>query len=122
MVEWWVRGAWGVLALVHLLPALALIRPAMIERLYGVDSTAPSFLLLQHRAALFAVIVLLCLWAMLVPDVRRLATVAVAISMVSFLWLYAKAGMPAALASIARADLIALPALALVAWRAFIAG
>ena len=113
--------AWGVLALIHLTPALALVRPSLITTLYGVDAGHPLFLLLHHRAALFAVILLLCLWAMADPAARRVAAVAVGLSMLSFLGLYALNGSPTALRSIAIADLIGLPALAYVAWRAFAA-
>jgi hypothetical protein len=113
------RISWGVLALIHLTPALALVRPSLITTLYRVKADNPLFLLLHHRAALFAVILLLCLWAMADPASRRVASVAVGLSMLSFLGLYVLGGSPSALRSIAIADLIGLPALGYVAWRAF---
>ena len=113
------RIAWGLLGLIHVLPALALFRPALLTRLYGVAAGETAFTLLHHRAALFLVIVLICGWAIVDPAVRRLAVVAVAISMISFLLLYAMAGRPAALRSIAVADLIGLAPLAVVAWFAW---
>ncbi len=113
------RLAWALLALLHLPPALALARPGMIEALYGIPRAAPTFLLLQHRAALFLVVLLTCLWAMADPKVRRLASVAAALSMLSFLLLYGLAGAPPALRPIALADLIFVPVLAFAAWRAF---
>lgn len=67
---------------IHTLPALALVRPALITRLYGVANGEAAFVLLQHRAALFAVVVVLCLWAARDPAVRRPAAVATAISMI----------------------------------------
>jgi hypothetical protein len=106
---------WALLALIHALPALALLRPALITRLYGVAPGSETFLLLHHRAALFLVVVILCLWAMLRPEVRPLAAVAVAVSMVSFLLLWRAAGAPVALRSIALADLVGLLPLAVVA-------
>lgn len=109
---------WGVLGLIHLLPAIALFRPAMISALYGVPSGSETFLLLHHRAALFLCVLLVCIWAALRPEVRPLASVVVAISMISFLWLYAAAGQPAALRQIAIADLAGLPFLAIAAWLA----
>lgn len=113
------RICWAVLGLIHLLPALALFRPAMIGRLYGVETGSTAFLLLHHRAALFLAVLVVCLWALARPEVRPLASVAVGISMLSFLWLYLAAGQPPALRQIAIADVIGLPFLAVAAWQAF---
>lgn len=115
------RIAWGVLAAIHASPAIALVRPALITSLYGVDRGAAVFPLLHHRAALFGVIVLVCVWAMVDPASRRVAAVAVAVSMVSFLTIFLLGGSPPGLRSIALADSIGLPALGYVAWRAFVA-
>jgi len=113
------RVAWGLLALLHLPPALALVRPAMVESLYGVSPSAPAFPLLQHRAGLFLAIMIVCVWAAADPGVRRLAGVVAALSMLSFLALYWRAGAPAQLRIIALADLAFLPVLAFATWRAF---
>jgi hypothetical protein len=113
------RIAWLILALIHLMPALAFFRPAMLTRLYAVAPQNTTFLLLHHRAALFVVVFTICLWAAFDPGTRRVASVAAAISMVSFLALYRHAGSPPALRTIALADLAGLPFLAIVAWRAF---
>ncbi len=109
---------WVVLGLIHLLPAMALFRPSLLATLYGVNPGSATFLLLQHRAALFLVVLVVCAWAALRPEVRPLASMAVAVSMVSFLWLYAVGGRPPALRQIAVADLIGLPFLAVAAWLA----
>jgi hypothetical protein len=111
--------SWGVLAAIHLLPALALFRPALITTLYGVDRANPLFLLLHHRAALFLAIIVITIWAAFDPGSRRLASVTVGLSMVSFLILYSQAGSPMALRSIAVADMIGLPFLAYVSWKAW---
>jgi hypothetical protein len=111
--------AWFLLALIHALPAIALIRPSLLTTLYGVDPAAAAYTLLWHRAALFAVILLICGWAAVRPEVRQLAAVAVAISMIGFLIIYWAQGMPGNLRSIAIADLIGLPVLAFVGWNAF---
>jgi len=116
MVE---RISWLVLALIHALPAFAFLRPSMIAKLYGVAAGSETFLLLHHRAALFAVVLLLCVWSAFDPATRKLASVAVAVSMISFLWLYWSGGSPPSLRSIAIADLVGLPFLAYVAWKAF---
>ncbi|WP_298021385.1 hypothetical protein [uncultured Parasphingopyxis sp.] len=114
--------AWLVLAVLHAPPAAALAAPGLIARLYGVPPDNPAFALLHHRAALFLVIVLICVWAMFVPEVRKLATVTTALSMIAFLVIFMANGLPATLRSIAIADLIGLPVLGYVAWRAFSTG
>lgn len=113
------RLAWGVLALVHLTPALALFVPSLLTRLYGMKSGDPLFLLMHHRAALFLAVMVACIWCALDPTPRRLGAVLVAISMLSFLALYFSNGSPPALKQIAVADLIGLPALLYVGWKAF---
>ena len=115
------RLSWLLLALLHLPPAVALIRPTSLETLYGVTREMPVFPLVRHRAALFAAVVAICLWAFADPGVRRLATVTCAISMLSFLLIYRLAGAPRAIRKIALADLLFLPVLAFAGWRAFLA-
>src|SRR5688500_16898667 len=107
-----VRLAWFRLAVIHALPAVALVRPSLLTTLYGVEHVSPAYVLLWHRAALFAAILLICCWAAIRSEVRRLAVVAVAISMVSFLIIYWHQGAPANLQTIAIVDLIGLPLLA----------
>lgn len=114
-----VKSCWIILALIHIMPALALFRPELLTSLYEVKSGSTTFLLLQHRAALFAGIFATCIWALLCPDSRQLAVVVVAISMLSFLVLYISAGMPIELRLIAIADFIGIPFLVTVAWQAF---
>jgi hypothetical protein len=111
--------SWLVLALVHVTPAIAFFNPAILTRLYGIVGDNPLFLLMQHRAALFLAVFAACLWAAFDPAPRKLATLVVAISMISFLILYWRDGSPTALRTIARADMIGLPFLAIAAWKAF---
>ncbi len=113
------RIAWGILALVHVMPALSFFRPSMMQTLYGLEASSPLYLLMHHRAALFLAIFVICVWCAIDPGSRRLGVVAVAISMLAFLALYWMAGSPPALRTIAIADLIGLPALAYAGWRAF---
>jgi hypothetical protein len=114
------RAAWLSLAAIHIMPALPLIRPAMIARLYGVDGEGPLALLLTHRAAMFAMVVAATLIAIFDPAARLLAVVVVAISMLSFLLLYTRAGLPAgAMRTIALVDAAGLVPLAFVAVMAF---
>ena len=113
------RIAWGVLALIHLSPAVALFVPSLITKLYGVSADSDTFTLLHHRAALFAVVLLGCIWAIFDSDVRKLVTIGAAISMLSFITIYYMGGQPASLKSIAIADLIGVPFLLFVGWKAF---
>ena len=110
---------WLLVGLVHLIPALALFRPALITRLYGVTPDSPVFLLMHHRAALFFAVLVACGWAAFDPGGRKLATLLAAISMLSFLFLYQLYDRPAALSIIALADLIGLIPLAWAGWHAF---
>lgn len=110
---------WLLLGLVHLVPALALVQPALITRLYGVQPDSPLFLLMHHRAALFFAVLVACIWAAFDPGGRKLATLVTAISMLSFLFLYQSYGRPSALGTIALVDLIGLVPLAWVGWHAF---
>lgn len=115
------RLAWAVLALVHVTPALALFAPSLLTRLYGVQTGEPLYLLMHHRAALFLAVFVTCIWCAIDPTPRKLGVIVVAISMASFLALYFTNGSPPALEQIAIADLIGLPALLYVGWRAFAA-
>lgn len=110
---------WLLLALVHLTPAVALFRPSLLTELYGVTAQSPLFLLMQHRAALFAAVLLICVWCAFDAGPRRLGAVVVGFSMLSFLWLWWQAGQPAPLRRIAVVDLVGLVPLAVVAWAAF---
>lgn len=110
---------WLLVAFVHLIPALALFRPALITRLYGVAPESPLFLLMHHRAALFLAVLVACVWAAFDASGRQLATVLAAISMLSFLFLYYSRGRPASLSTIALVDLIGLTPLAWAGWHAF---
>lgn len=88
------RACWIILGLVvHLPPFAAFFVPSLITRLYGgVAPDDMNFALLQHRAALFGVIVIACLWAAFDPNTRKLAFVVTALSMISFLAIYSISG------------------------------
>ena len=72
------RILWLCLAAIHAMPALALLRPAMLTRLYRLPPDSPLFLLMHHRAALFAGVFMLALWAVVDPSVRRAASLVTA--------------------------------------------
>ena len=111
--------AWFLLAAVHLVPAIALFRPSILIRLYGVKPDHPLSLLMQHRAALFLAVLVACVVSAVDPGGRQLASVITAISMVSFLLLWWRAGAPEVLRTIALVDLAGLPALGIATLGAF---
>lgn len=110
---------WLLVGLVHLVPALALFRPVLITRLYGVAPDSPVFLLMHHRAALFLAVLVACMWAAFDPGARKLATLVAAVSMLSFLALYVANGRPSSLGTIALVDLLGLVPLGWAGWHAF---
>jgi hypothetical protein len=77
-------------------------------------------MLLQHRAALFLAVLAACAVAAFHVPSHKLATLVVAISMLTFLWLYLHGGSPERLRTIFIADLVGLAPLALVAWDAWL--
>lgn len=48
-----IKLCWAVLALIHVIPALALFKPALLTTLYGAQTGSVTYMLLHHRAALF---------------------------------------------------------------------
>ena len=110
---------WALLALIHATPALALFRPALISKMYGIEAGTDSFTLMHHRAGLFVVIFVICLWALFRPEVRSLASVAVGRSMGSFVLIWWLAGASPALRGIAIADMIGLLILLYAGFQAF---
>lgn len=111
--------AWVVLAIVHVMPAIAFVRPAMLTTLYGIQPDDRLFLLMHHRAGLFLAVFAVCLWAAWRPEARQAAGIVTTISMVTFLWLYWRSGAPAPLRTIALVDLVGMPFLAFALWGAF---
>jgi hypothetical protein len=114
------KVAWFLLALVHASPAAVLFRPGLAQILYGAAPDGITSLLLTHRGATFLAIVVAAIWAAFDPSVRRLCTVVVAIAVLGYLVLYARAGMPEGpLRTIAAVDALALAPLILVMWSAW---
>jgi len=110
------RLAWLGLALTHLMPAVALLTPGGLARLYGIKPGGAVLILLEHRTLLFAGIVLLCLWSAIDRQPRPAAMAATAISVLGYFALYIRHGLPTGpLRTIAKVDLLALPLLAFVA-------
>ena len=115
-----VMVCWLLLVLIHAPPAAAFFAPGLIERLYAVPAEGEIGILLQHRAALFLAVLAACAVAAFHLPSRKLATLVVATSMLTFLWLYLRGGSPERLRTIFIADLVGLAPLALVAWDAWL--
>lgn len=110
-----VRIAWSLLALIHAPPAVAFAAPNALRRLYGIAPEGDIGALMSHRGALFLALVALCALAVVDPSSRRAASLAVAISVVSFLVVYARHGLPPGpLRAVAGADAVALLPLVVV--------
>lgn len=120
-MEFITKIAWGLLVLLHVMPAAVAFAPGLVEKLYGASPTGDIGLLLVHRGALFFAICVAALFALFDAQSRRLASVVVGISLVSFLLIYLRAGLPAGeLRKIAIPDAIGLLPLlwvSVVAWR-----
>jgi hypothetical protein len=117
----WTTAALVVVAVIHLIPIAPVFAPETLQRLYGVDPTDVTLLvMLRHRALLLALVGILCLWAAWSAPVRPAALLAAAINVFGFLGFYTLYGNPAgALRTIALGDLVALPPLAFAAWTTF---
>jgi uncharacterized membrane protein len=111
--------SWLALVAIHVMPALAFFRPALLTKLYRIEPHHRLFLLMQHRAGLFLAVVITCLIAAFHAPSRPAALAVTAVSMFSFLALYFAAGSPAPLKTIARVDLIGLIPLAVAAYLTF---
>lgn len=119
-MELFTKTAWGALALIHFMPSLPVFRPKMIEALYGATPSGDIGLLLTHRSGLFLAVLVTTIFALFSLESRKLAAVILAISMVSFLILYARAGAPSGpLRKIAIADAAGLIPLVFVIWQAW---
>lgn len=116
-----VKLAWLAVGLIHLSPAAVFFAPSLIERVYGITAGGPSDLLLVHRGALFAGVVVTAALAIFDAGARRSASLFAAMSVIGYLIAYWRAGAPSgALQTVARVDLFALAPLAVViydAWR-----
>ena len=114
------RASWLLLALIHLAPAIVVFVPSFVERLYGVAPTGDVGVLLVHRGALFLAVLVLMVFATFDAETRRAASVVAAISMIGFLILFVRAGLPTgSLRTIAIVDAFGLLPLAFVAFAAW---
>ena len=120
-MELWTKLGWLALVAIHASPAAVAVVPGMAQRLYGGAASGNLGILLTHRGVLFLAVLAAAALAIFDDAGRRTASVVAAISMIGFLQLYARAGMPAGpLRTIAWVDLVGLVPLifvSLAAWR-----
>lgn len=121
ILETSLKISWALLALLHIMPAMTAFVPGLIERLYGISSDGDLGVMLLHRGALFLAVFVTTIYAIFDSGSRKLASIILLISIVGFLIIYVRNGMPSGgLRKIALADLIFLPPLIWVcfnAWR-----
>ena len=114
------KFAWLLLLLVHLPPAAVFFMPSLAQTLYSVSAADAVEIIILHRGALFLVVVLLSLFAMFDPNVRRVGSLCVMVSIIGFLYIYFRAGFPdGAFRTIAAVDFAAVVPLAFVVWHAW---
>ena len=100
----------SALALIHVLPAMAVLMPGRLSTLYGFEA-GDSVLttLLQHRALLFGLVAGALIWAVFTPSVRWPVLIGTVISMGGFIVIaVARGETTGALRSIVIADVIGL--------------
>ena len=107
--EWFVRVAFAVTGLVHVLPLVGVLGRPWLERAYGVTLGPGQDLvvLMQHRALLFALVAAACGMAAVAPQWRVPAGVAALVSMLGFVLLAAWQPHNAAIARVVAVDLAA---------------
>jgi hypothetical protein len=107
----------GALAVIHALPAIAVLAPARLSSLYGFevgDSVLTT--LLQHRALLFGILAAALIYAIIDPSVRWPVLIGGTVSMAGFLLIaIARGETSGALRSIVIADIVGLVIAAIAA-------
>ncbi|MEE4380893.1 MAG: phosphopantetheine adenylyltransferase [Pseudomonadales bacterium] len=99
----------GLVALLHLLPAIGVLGGAQLQRLYGVEPPGGAVeLLLRHRAVSFGLLGAFLASAAFRPELHGPALLVGFVSVASFLMLARGAeGLSAELAAVLRADRVA---------------
>jgi hypothetical protein len=119
-VEVLVKLAWLALVLIHASPSAVAFSPSLLKKLYGADPSGALGMLLTHRGVLFVAVLAVAALAIVNHQARQAASLVVAISMMGFLVVYWRGGMPAGpLRTIAWVDLVGLVPLLLVAYDAW---
>lgn len=109
ILKYLVPASLVVVGVIHLMPLSGALGIARLNSLYGISITDPDLsILLRHRAVLFGLLGLFCIYAAVKPPLQLFALVAGAASVGSFLYLaFATGGYNEELRRVVVADLVA---------------
>lgn len=109
ILKYFVPASLIVVGVIHLIPLSGALGVGRLNSLYGIRITDPDLLILmRHRAVLFGLLGLFCIYAAIKPPLQFIALTAGAISVGSFLYLaYATGGYNEELRRVFVADLVA---------------
>lgn len=104
-----------VVGVIHVIPLSGVLGVGRLNSLYGINITDPDLsILMRHRAVLFGLLGLFCIYAAIKPPLYFIALTAGAVSVGSFLYLaYATGGYNEELRRVFVADLVAAVFLAI---------
>ena len=98
-----------VVGVIHLIPLSGVLGVERLNSLYGLSISDPDLsILMRHRAVLFGLLGLFCVYAAIRPSLQFIALTAGAVSVGSFLYLaYATGGYNEELRRVFIADVVA---------------
>ena len=104
-----------VVGVIHLIPLSGALGVGRLNSLYGISFTDSDLaILMRHRAVLFGLLGLFCIYAAVKPSLQFIALAAGTVSVGSFLYLaYATGGYNEELGRVFVADLVAAAFLAI---------
>jgi hypothetical protein len=109
LLKYLVPASLIVVGVIHLIPVSGALGVGRLNSLYGISITDPDLsILMRHRAVLFGLLGLFCIYAAVKPPLQFIALTAGAVSVGSFLYLaYATGGYNDELRRVFVADLVA---------------
>ena len=109
ILKYFVPASLIVVGVIHLIPLSGVFGVGRLNTLYGISIGDPDLsILMRHRAVLFGLLGLFCVYAAVKPSLQLIALTAGAVSVGSFLYLaYATGGYNEELRRVFIADVIA---------------
>ena len=109
ILKYLVPASLMVVGAIHLIPLSGVFGVGRLNMLYGISISDPDLsILMRHRAVLFGLLGLFCVYAAMKPSLQLIALTAGAVSVGSFLYLaYATGGYNEELRRVFIADVIA---------------
>ncbi|MEJ2752041.1 MAG: phosphopantetheine adenylyltransferase [Chloroflexota bacterium] len=93
MLKYLVPASLIVVGVIHLIPLSGVLGVGRLNVLYGTSISDPDLsILMRHRAVLFGLLGIFCIYAAFKPSLQFLALVAGAVSVFSFLYLALETG------------------------------